>query len=295
MKIVFINRFFFPDQSATSQMVSDLAFHLAGQGCEVVVVTGRIRYEDAKPVYAPHEQFSGVDIHRVKTTRFGRFALPGRALDYLTFYLAAGWRLLRVVGPGDIVVAKTDPPLISLIAAPVACIRSAGLVHWIQDLFPEIAVALRIKQLDGRTGSLLTRLRNRSFRKSKACVAIGDRMAERLVAAGVNPLRVQVIHNWVDGDAIRPLARSENRLRREWGLNGKFVVGYSGNLGRVHEYEMTLGAAELLKQESGIVFLILGGGPRYREFQEACIDHGLDNVRFLPYQPRERLSESGGR
>ncbi len=275
-------------------MVSDLAFYLARQGCQVVVVTGRIRYEDAKPVYAPHEHLDGVEIHRVKTTGFGRFALPGRALDYLTFYLSAAWRLWRLVRPGDIIVAKTDPPFISLVAVPVACLRGARLVHWIQDLFPEIAITLGIKQLDGRMGTWLTRLRNRSFSRSKACVATGDRMAEHLATAGVDPSLIQVIHNWVDGDAIRPLAHSENRLRKEWGLDGKIVVGYSGNLGRVHEYETMLGAAELLKQESGIVFLILGDGARYREFQQACSSHDLTNIRFLPYQPSERLRESLG-
>ena len=89
MRVVFLNRYFYPDHSATSQMLSDLAFFLAGAGHEVSVVTSCQRYDDAAAGLALRERIDGVDVHRVRTTRFGRGKLLGRALDYVTFYLAA--------------------------------------------------------------------------------------------------------------------------------------------------------------------------------------------------------------
>src|SRR6266478_7332471 len=96
MKIVFVNRFFFPDQSATSQILSDLAFYLAGSGHDVHVVTSRQRYEAPEASLPPVETVDGVKIHRIWTSRFGRDKLLGRTADYLTFYMSAGWRLLRL-------------------------------------------------------------------------------------------------------------------------------------------------------------------------------------------------------
>src|SRR6058998_404001 len=92
-RVLFVNRYFPPDHSATSQMVGDLAFFLAGRGHDVVAITSRQRYDDASARLAPRERLHGVDVVRVATTRFGRGFLPGRALDYATFYLSAFFAL----------------------------------------------------------------------------------------------------------------------------------------------------------------------------------------------------------
>jgi glycosyltransferase involved in cell wall biosynthesis len=293
-KLVFVNRFFFPDQSATSRMVSDLAFHLAGRGYRVAVVTSRLRYEDAAAAYPALESVAGVEVHRVWTSSFGRFVLPGRAFDYLTFYLSAARALNRLLRAGDVVVAKTDPPLISVVAQGAASRRGAHLVNWTQDLFPEIAAALGVGFLNGRFGRWVRRLRNRSLARADMTVAIGERMAQRLVAEGVPEDRVRIIHNWVDGDVIHPLPRQGNPVRAEWGLEDRFAVGYSGNFGRVHEYETVLAAAALLSEEKDVVFVFIGGGASLDRFKEACALRHLENVRFFPYQPEERLRESLG-
>ena len=136
-RIVFINRYFYPDHSATSQMLSDLAFFMASAGHEVCLATSCQRYDDAAAVLPARERVDRVEVHRVRTTRFGRDNLLGRAFDYAIFYLAAGWRLWRIARAGDVVVAKTDPPLISVVAAFVARWRGARLVNWVQDVFPE--------------------------------------------------------------------------------------------------------------------------------------------------------------
>jgi len=142
MKIVFLNRYFFPDHSATSQLLSDLTFHLASQGREVHVITSRQLYDEPDTPLLSKEVVNGVMVQRVWTSRFGRGSLPGRALDYLTFYLSTLFALLRTVSRGDIVVAKTDPPLLSLVVAPVAWLKGARLVNWLQDVFPEVAGAV---------------------------------------------------------------------------------------------------------------------------------------------------------
>ena len=120
--IYFVNRYFYPDLSATSQMLTDLTAHLAQAGEAVVVVTSRQGYEDAAAAFAPRESAFGVEVRRIATTRFGRANLIGRALDYLSFYFSAFWFLLLEIRHGDIVVAKTDPPLVSVVVVLASCL-----------------------------------------------------------------------------------------------------------------------------------------------------------------------------
>jgi glycosyltransferase involved in cell wall biosynthesis len=104
--------------------------------------------------------------------------------------------------------------------------------------------------------------------------------------------RVRVIHNWADGEAIRPSPVDANPLRKLWGLEGKFVVGYSGNMGRGHEFDTMLRAAQSLRDDARFVFLFIGDGARRAEIERRVAEWGLSNVMFRPYQAREQLGQS---
>jgi glycosyltransferase involved in cell wall biosynthesis len=246
-------------------MLSDLAFHLAARGWDVEVVTSRQRYEDAAAKLPPHETVNGVRVRRVWSTRFGRGFLPGRAFDYATFYISAFFSLLRRGGRGVTIVALTDPPLISVVAALAAKLRGAALINWTQDLFPDVAEALGMRGV-----RLLRGIRDWSLRRAKVNVALADLMAERLPNA-------VVIHNWADA-ALHPVDLPHPR----------FVVGYSGNLGRAHDGATMLAEMDALRGDDAIEFAITGGGAKAEELRA----RQLPNVRFSGYAPRERLSES---
>ena len=293
-KIIFINRYFYPDHSATSQMLSDLAFGLTSQiqDKEIHIVTSQQRYDDASAKLPSYEQINQVHIHRVKTTQFGRQNLIGRAGDYLSFYLSAAIKLFQLTKKGDTLVAKTDPPLISVIAAIIAKLKKAHLVNWLQDLFPEVAAELGIKLASGIIYKVLKGIRNKTLNLAKMNVVIGELMAERLKKEGIEENKITVIHNWADGEQIKPVPHQQNPLRNEWGLDGKFVVGYSGNLGRSHDFSTILAAAEALKDNLNIKFLFIGSGAQLPDIQQQCKEKELNNVLFKPYQPREKLDQS---
>jgi glycosyltransferase involved in cell wall biosynthesis len=292
-RIIFLNRFFHPDHSATSQILSDLAFHLAGCGHEVRVVTSRQRYDDPRAELPETETIRGVEVHRLATTRFGRSALFGRGLDYLSFYVAMKRAVRSLARRGDILVAKTDPPLLCVPAMQAARRGSLHLVNWLQDLYPEVAVELGVPLLRGPAAGVLAGLRDASLRAAAANVVVGRRMADRVRARGVAADRIHVIANWCDDEKIRPIADADNPLRRAWGLEDRFVVGYSGNLGRAHELDTVLGAAERLRNEPRILFLLVGGGHRFDELARRVAERGLDrSFRFIPYQKDELLGFS---
>lgn len=291
-KIVFVNRYFWPDESATSRMLGDLAFRLAERGLRVSVVTSRQLYEDPKAALPPRESIRGVTVHRVSTATRGRSRLVSRALDYASFHAAAGIELLRILCRGDLVVAKTDPPLISIAVARAAAWRGAQLVNWLQDLFPEVASALAADALPKWLENGLIAARDRSLRGAAMNVVLSEGMRARLVARGIDARLVQVIPNWANGVDIVPIPTIKSQTRHRVGLDRCFVVGYSGNLGRAHEFETLLGAARLLRTDPDISFLITGGGAKAKALQHAVQTEGLVNIVLQNYQPPELLGDS---
>jgi glycosyltransferase involved in cell wall biosynthesis len=303
-RIVFLNRFFHPDHSATSDLLSDLAFALARRGFRVTVITSRQRYETATASLPPRERVNGVDILRVWTSKRGRARLMGRSLDYFTFYLTAGLWVWRLARANDIIVAKTDPPLLSVAIAPVARLRRAHVVNWLQDIFPEVGEALDVGGGLGRLAFRMLRpLRNWSLRSAETNVVVGKNMAEHLHELRIPPERIRVIPNWSDGTLIAPLL-GPNELRDQWVPKGCFVVGYAGNLGRAHDFTAIVEAMTLLNDRATnssthdiarqILFVFIGGGAQRAPLEREVFERLLANVRFRPYQPRGRLAETLG-
>ena len=291
--MLFVNRFYAPDHSATAQILTDLAESLAVRGWTVEIVTSRLIYGTAGATLAPREIINGVAVTRLWTASGVGLGLVGRLFAYMTFYSAAGLYLLRRLRQGMIVVAKTDPPLISLVALAACRLRGAKLVNWVQDLYPEIAIEMGMRALKGPLGAALGAMRDVSLRRAALTVAIGRRMADRIVARGAEPERVAIVTNWSDDEAILPAATTSPALRAEWGLPDQaFVLAYSGNLGRAHEAETLLEAAALLAHRDDIWFLFVGGGHAQVALRRRAEEAGHERFVFRPYQPRERLSES---
>jgi colanic acid biosynthesis glycosyl transferase WcaI len=291
-KIIFVNRFFYPDLSATSQMLSDLAFGLARQGFRIVIVTSRQSYEKPGARLTASEVVSSVRVERVWSTDFGRKSTLGRLADYLSFHIFASLAAFSLTRRGDILVAKTDPPLISIPMAFVARTRGAILVNWLQDLFPEVLEGVMGRKQSPAWLRGLKRLRNRSLHRAQANVVLGRIMARRVAHEGIAGASIQIIENWSDGERVRPIVKADNALRSQWGLQERFVVGYSGNLGVAHEFETMIGAAAQLSHEPNIAFLFVGAGAQLGRVKRAVQERQLANIFFQPYQSQERLAES---
>jgi colanic acid biosynthesis glycosyl transferase WcaI len=286
-RLIFVNRYFHPDQSATSQILSDLCFALARSGHSVTVVASRQLYENPNAALPRRETVNGVEIRRIATTGFGRSGIAGRLLDYLSFHVGAWFELLRIASQESVVVALTDPPMLSVTAGSAIRLKGARLINWLQDLYPEVASRAQIGNGAGLM-SVLRRARNRSLHTAAMNVAIGETMARRIAGEDIPTARITTISNWSDDAAVQPRS-GPNPLREEWDLNGKIVVGHSGNLGTAHDADTVIDAAEELRARADIVFLVIGGGSRLAALKQDVAERGLTSFVFKPYQPRERL------
>jgi colanic acid biosynthesis glycosyl transferase WcaI len=278
-RIIFVNRVYAPSETATSQLLTDLAEALAARRWPVHVITSG----------AGSGTRNGVVVHHIRPE-----AAPGglvsRAINHGRFVRAVRQELAALVQPGDIVVLKTDPPLLAGACTGLVRWRGGLVVQWIQDIYPEIVPA----HLGAWTAPLLWPLRwnrNRAWRAADLCLPVGADMLATVRAQGVRPENAVAMPNWAprELDAV-PDATAIGALRREWGVADKFVAVYSGNLGRVHEFATMLDAAGRLSDDPSIVFLVVGSGPRLAEVRSAAERRGLKNFRFLPPQPRANLA-----
>ena len=281
--------------AATGQLLTELCEGLVGEyGFHVTVVAGapyhpqNTEFKARFPLAKEHH--NGVSILRAHSTTLPKKKAICRFTNYVTYSIAslmAGFYLRKP----DIIVSLTDPPIIGLAGLFWARIYGAKFVFWCQDIFPEVALLLE----DFRNDSLnrmLDKINRLLLREADKTVVIGETMERRLVEIkGAPKEKIRVIHNWADCEKIQTINGS-NRFRSQYGLNDKFVVMHSGNIGLSQDVEKLVESAKILREKKDIVFLIIGEGSKKSELQRKAKGWGLNNVIFLPYQPKELLKYS---
>jgi glycosyltransferase involved in cell wall biosynthesis len=217
-----------------------------------------------------------------------------KLLRQLWFYLVAGPLLLTRRRP-SVFVVQTNPPLLVPIAAVVALLRRVPLVIIAQDIYPDVMFAHGMARPSSLPGQLLARLFRWAFRRAAKVVALGDTMVSRLVQKGVDRDRIELISNWATGDE-RIERGPGNELRAKWGLEGKFVLLYSGNIGIAHDVETCIGAMpELLRHSPDVRLVFVGKGSRLDTAQQAAAHAGVEHaVQFHPLVPASLLPHSLG-
>ena len=291
MKILFLNQTFYPDVASTAQYTSDLAATLAERGHDVTVVCSRRAYDSPGEQYSSRERWRGVDIRRISCFGFGKKARWRRAADFGSFMVNCAVHLM-LLRRFDVVVGMTSPPLISWLGALFTRIKGGRFVFWVMDLNPDEALAAGWLREGSQTTKVLQAILLDSLRGSAAVIALDRFMAKRLQDKGTDAERIAVIPPWSHDDAVRYDAEGRARFRRAHGLDGKFVIMYSGNHTPCHPLTTLLEAARALAGRTDIAFCFVGGGSELPTVRRWAAQHQLTNIVVLPYQPLSALSAS---
>jgi colanic acid biosynthesis glycosyl transferase WcaI len=284
-RLLVLNQYYWPGVEATAQLLTELCEALA-EDLDVKVVTGQLHGQEEQPHRSVR---NGVEIVRVPSTSFERSKLFARASNYATYLTSALFGGLRGRRP-DVVLCMTDPPIVANIALLVARRFRVPLVVISQDVFPEIAVQL--KRLENPVVmSLLRSLVGIYLRRADRIVAIGDTMRQKLEEKGAPAERMLVIPNWIDTTRLGPLDKS-NHWSRSWGVDEKFVVMHSGNVGHAQDLDSLIRAGTFLRDLGDLRIFIIGTGARHAELVALSALLEVDQVQFLYYQSRAVLPQS---
>lgn len=278
-----------PKLDSTGLLMTRLAEGLAARG-SIHVLCGRYRGSTGALALLREER-NGVLIRRCRTTRFNKDVPLLRFVNVFTSSLTLFWGALVGLRRGDRVMVVTSPPLLPFLVSLACSIRGAKCTLLIHDVYPDVFAAVGWLRREGFVFRVLASVNRWLYRRVGQIIALGRDMAV-LAAAKLkaDTAKIVTIPNWTDTREF-PLGLKSN-LRGHLGLGDKFVVLYSGNLGRTHGTDTLVAAATLLRDEPGIHFLVIGAGAAWREVEEAAGPSGPGNITLLPLVPREELADA---
>jgi hypothetical protein len=291
LRVLLLNQTFYPDVAATAQQATDLAAKLVERGHEVTVVCGRRAYDNAGETYAAREEWRGVHIRRISSLDIGKTTRWRRGLNFGT-YIANCMVHLAALPGFDLVVAMTSPPLISWLGAMFTALAGGRFVVWVMDLNPDEALAAGWLRPGSWTTKRLSAMLNFSLNRATSIVVLDRFMARRIHEKGIPADKITTLPPWSHDHLVRYDVDGREAFRRNHGLDGKYVVMYSGNHSPCHPLSTLLEAARHLSHRDDIAFCFVGGGSEFRTVRSYASEHRLGNVRTIPYQPREKLSAS---
>jgi glycosyltransferase involved in cell wall biosynthesis len=292
MKILFLSENFPPETNAAATRVFERAVYWAKWGHAVTVITSAPNFPHGKLFegyqnrWLQTEDMAGIRVVRVKTYISANRGVVRRSLDFLSFFVTG--TLAGLVQERPDVVAATSPQFFAAVAGwCVGAVRRIPFIFELGDLWPtSISAVGALKK--GMALGLMERLELFLYRRSAKVAALTHAFKRNLIGRGIEEAKVAVVLNGVDLPRYAPRPR-DAALADEWGLTGKFVVGYFGTHGMAHGLINVLDAAERLRDSGDIRFLFAGAGAERDMLMQAAEARSLGNVIFMPAQAKETM------
>lgn len=294
MRITFLCQYFPPEMGAPSARTFEHARHWASLGHAVTVITGFPNHPTGviRPEYqgqrVKRERVAGVDVLRTWVYVAPNKGFFRRVLNFLSFF-GSSLVLGALLTPRPEVVVGTSPQFFCAVSAYLLSrLKRAPFVFEVRDIWPQSAVelgALRNPLLIRALEAIEVFL----YRRAALVVPVAESTRPYLEAKGVAPERIVVVPNGIDAAYLGAATATPEGVRRELGLDGKFVVSYIGTHGMSHALEVVLRAADSMRHDDGVHFLFVGEGAEKEQLKRLAGELRLANVTFLDQQPRERL------
>ncbi|MCW6038876.1 glycosyltransferase family 4 protein [Spirulina subsalsa FACHB-351] len=291
-RLLIISQFYPPDYAATGQLIAELVDQLSHLGLNIRIFTGQPGYAFENNSAPKEEQRHRVTVQRSRTSRLWPLRIRGRAINGLLFCVRTAAHLLRCAKSKDLLLITTEPPYLPIIGYIAHCLLGVKYICLLYDLYPDVAVQLGVVSRHHWLVRLWDKINRKIWQKSEAVIVLSSSMKERILHKAPNlEHKISVIPSWSDPNLIHPLDKHKNWFAAEHNLTDTFVVQYSGNLGRCHDLETILMAAELLKDEP-VRFVFIGQGAKLDGCLQRVQGLGLNNCQFLPYQDKSVLPYS---
>jgi len=291
MNILILTEAFPPEIRSASHLLYELAESLVEKGFKVTVVTrfpkdyiNKIEKKYSGKLFF-YEKTGRINVIRLNSFSFLRHIPLIRGLSQ---FILSGLLVIGgiISGRQDIILAYSPPLPLGISAYLLGKIKRAPFIFNVQDIFPQSVIDLGL--LKSKVLIKISELMERFIYKKASYITVhsaGNR--ENIISKNINPEKVIIIHNWVDTNLIKPTKNQDNDFRRKNNLNSKFVVSFAGVMGFAQGLDIVISCAELLKLYKDIIFLLVGDGVKKEGLMKKTKDMQLNNIKFLPPQPKE--------
>ena len=296
-KLLIFAHYYYPDVASTGQILKDQAEGMTDEFdvtviCVVPSYGGTIepKYKTQKYYY---EEINGVKVIRVRVPEFTKSNKFSRIKNIVAYFFGA-LGACRKVGKQDYVFTISQPPILGgLLGVCGKWKKKAKMVYCIQDFNPEQVMAVNYTS-NRLILWMMMKLDNFSCRKSDLIITVGRDLVETVNKRfkGKNVPKTVMINNWIDEKEIYPLPSEHPKVvafKQRYGLENKYVIMYSGNVGLYYDLENIIKVIGKFKDRDDVAFAFVGAGSVLDKLKEYKKQEGLDNVVFIPYQDKADL------
>ena len=266
-QIVFVN------QSAGYLMI-DIIDAFKDEYDERILITGFLN---------PRNRKLDVSVKVENIIKYDRSSSFKRILTWVLAFFKTLW-LIKIKYPKAHLFLVSNPPFTSWI--PLFCKNSYDVL--IYDVYPDALTEFRYFKPESWLIKTWEKVNRKVFANAKKISTITEGMQKRL-SKYVEISKIQLVPIWTDNEFLKPISKSENIFLKEYQLEDKFVVMYSGNMGKSHPVEILVELAIYFKNNSEIFFLLIGGGDKYRELESTIKTNKLQNIKIMPWQDTHLL------
>ena len=302
-KLLIYAHYYIPDTASTGQILRELAEGMSDKFditviCVVPSYLGTIE-EKYKTQKYYKEIINGVKILRIRVPEFSKINKKSRVKNILSYFFGAMVATFKV-GKMDYVFSISQPPILGgLLGVWGKWVKHARYIYNIQDFNPEQVLAVNYTKNRFITNVMMW-FDKFSCKQSDLIITVGRDLVKTVENRfkGKKVPKTVMINNWIDENEIYPLEESNERVvafKKKYGLDDKFVIMYSGNIGLYYDLEKLIKVVERFKPGTKtadgreVVFAFVGAGSVLDKLVLYVKEHHMDNVTFIPYQDKADL------
>jgi glycosyltransferase involved in cell wall biosynthesis len=265
----------FVNQSAGYLMI-DIIQVFKEEYDERVLVTGLLN---------PRNRTLDPEVKVIKTIAYDRSSGMKRMLTWSFAFLKAVWLIKTTYQKADLFLVS-NPPFATLI--PLFVNNSYKIL--IYDIYPDALVEFGYFKKQSLLIKMWEKANRKVFTRAQKVYTLTEEMKSR-VGRYSESKNIEVVPIWTDNEFLKPIPKLANPFIKQMGWEGKFIVMYSGNMGKSHPVEILVELAKQCEQEA-IFFVIIGGGDKYKMISQSILLANLTNIILLPWQATEILPYS---
>lgn len=295
--------YYIPDTASTGQILRELAEGMSDSFnitiiCVVPSYLGTIEDKYKTQKYY-EEEINGVKVLRIRVPEFSKTNKKSRIKNVVSYFMGAMGATFKV-GKMDYVFSISQPPILGgLLGVWGKWVKHAKFIYNIQDFNPEQVLAVGYAKSRFITDVMMA-FDKFSCKRSDLVITVGRDLVETVEKRfeGKKVPKTVMINNWIDEDEIYPLPENNERVlafKQKYGLDNKFVIMYSGNIGLYYDLENLIKVIERFGTDTRtadgreVVFAFIGAGTVLDKLVSYVKEHNMDNVKFIPYQDKADL------